>query len=172
MMMGVKKQNARRQQGQAIFEFIVFLPFLLLVLFSVVHIGAAINGSINQQKAVRGYFYNLVEHDSMLPSSNNISDIASRGVKHIGFWALGWQEKQNGESPVAPCYRMPLFGKAANQDSEECETPQDGRDRSQFIRVYTMYGVCGEDYDVNGSEIKHVMSNVHGEISASCSLIK
>ena len=48
---------AAKQQGQALVEFIIFLPFMLMMYTVVITLGDAINGSINQQKATRAYFY-------------------------------------------------------------------------------------------------------------------
>ena len=43
------------RKGQAIFEFIIFLPILLILYGVLVSVSSAINGSINQQKATRGF---------------------------------------------------------------------------------------------------------------------
>ena len=55
--MAAKLSKQERARGQALFEFIVFLPFLLFMLTIMFTVGNAINGSINQQKAVRRYFF-------------------------------------------------------------------------------------------------------------------
>jgi hypothetical protein len=51
------KTKFLNQEGQAVFELLIFLPFLLFLYTIYYTAGNAINGSINQQKAVRGYFY-------------------------------------------------------------------------------------------------------------------
>ncbi|MCY4523174.1 MAG: hypothetical protein OXB84_00400, partial [Halobacteriovoraceae bacterium] len=46
-------------KGQALIELLVFFPFLILLIIAMLKLASAINGSINQQKAVRSYFFYL-----------------------------------------------------------------------------------------------------------------
>ena len=79
--MVAKKRCAQlREEGQALFEFVVFLPFLLFILVLMFTLGNAINGSINQQKAARRYFFYLNKGNSTLPNASNLRRICRRGA--------------------------------------------------------------------------------------------
>lgn len=60
---------------------------------------------------------------------------------------VGWKEKFEGGGnvgdPVQPCYRVSIPLKEAATDV--CEEPYEAEE-SQFIRVGTVYGVCGATY--------------------------
>jgi len=126
-------------EGQALFEFLIFTPLFLGLIALMISISGSINGGINQQKAVRGYFYNILKGNSYVESSFDLK-LLQNSIKTIGFFALGYQEKSMGVVPYAPCYRLHMFGQ---KDGEGCDTPQTGDGKTEFIRVMNMYGVCG-----------------------------
>ena len=131
------------KKGQAIFEMILFLPFLLFMYTIFYTAGNSINGSINQQKALRGYFYQVVKHNSYLINTSDLNAFSS--MKQVGFFSLGWSEKMDGKTPVANCFKFSSLLK--NGSSEECDTNvRDPADTSRFVRIFTMYGVCGPIY--------------------------
>ena len=147
MAADILKQK-RRNQGQALFEFIIFLPFLLFVVTTMFAVGNAINGSINQQKAVRRYFFYIYKGNSTIPTAENLRFLASQGLQKVGAVSVGWKEKtvEEGETgkAVATCYPFStLFGKSEDDD---CEKPSIDEGRSNFIRIYTQFGMCGETY--------------------------
>ncbi|MEI8346210.1 MAG: hypothetical protein WCG27_02000, partial [Pseudomonadota bacterium] len=65
----------KSQQGQSIFEFLIFFPFLLILFFSFSVVGGAINSSINQQKAARGYFFKMTRGNSRIPTAGDIKAV-------------------------------------------------------------------------------------------------
>lgn len=133
------------QKGQAIFELILFLPFLMFLYTIYYTIGNSISGSINQQKAVRGYFYNLVKGNSYLLNSGDVKSFGSKGFKRIGFASVGWANDLVSEQPIAPCFKFSSILK--NGATEECESSErEEGDKSRFIRLFTYYGVCGPAY--------------------------
>ncbi len=141
MTMAAKK--ILKHKGQAMMEFVLFLPFMMMMFLSVLSIGNSINGSINQQKIVRGYFYYRASNYSTIPRPRRDGDEPSTGWQTFGMQIIGWAEDFNGNTPVAPCYKFQLPFADTTEDS--CEkaytTPQ-----TQFIRVQSVYGVCGATY--------------------------
>ena len=136
-------QDSSGEEGQALFELIIFLPLLLVLFAYFVSIGNSINASINQQKAVRGYFYYLLKGNSRAPIVKDLDYIKG---KNFGMAVLGWRESVRGETPVSPCFKLVSFFGEVNP-GETCEEPDVGGGISQFIRVFTAYGVCSENYE-------------------------
>lgn len=137
--------------GQALFEFLAFLP-LILILYSVTLTFAnAINGSINQQKITRGYFYNLIHNDSYLPSTEVLKDLQQNaGVRTVGMFAIGWKlYAENQSEPVAPCYK--IISLSAQTSDETCTPGNIEGDSTQFVRVKTSYGVCSATYHLQNN---------------------
>lgn len=142
MVAEMKKNN----KGQALFEFIIFLPFVVVLFKMFLNIGGAINGSINQQKALRGYYFYLNRGNSYYPDQQTLNvDLPS--FSQVGFLAIGYSERlQSNITPMAPCYKIePFFG----DDFDKClEVPRENK--SQFIKPKTMFGLCGAVF-VNNS---------------------
>ena len=145
------RKNLKDEKGQAIFELIIFLPFLLFLYMIYSTAGDSISASINQQKAVRGYFYSLVRGNSYVNNLSELDQFAGRSVLMVGFSALGWREKSdNGPNGAyAPCFKFSSLLK--NDSTEECDDKSrnqdaDGNGVTHFIRVFTFYGVCGPVY--------------------------
>ena len=92
-----------KEKGQALIEFIIFLPFMLMMFMIVLTLGNAINGSINQQKAVRGYFYYRLQNNSQITRRN----VPSIGTM-MGHYMVGWADYIEGNAPVAPCYKLKM----------------------------------------------------------------
>lgn len=139
----IKKQ---KQKGQSIFEFLVFVPFLLLLLQAFMRVGGAINGSINQQKHLRGYFYYKLKNSSYFPTLSDLSQLGQ--ISQVGYSAFGWNEElvQN-RNPKAPCYKLSSF---FGEPIDTCgELTERASQKSQHIRVYTVYGLCGGVFTLN-----------------------
>jgi hypothetical protein len=163
LMMAAKR---KWQEGQSIFEFVVFLPFMLVLYSILMTVGNSINSSINQQKVVRGYYFNILHGDSSLPSKIYLDSIRanSREIRSTGILAIGWREKNAGgggavQIPQASCYRMlPLSTKEmklkSSGQSETCEASIDintDGPKTHFVRVKTVFGICGETYATIGN---------------------
>lgn len=147
-MVGEMKKLIRNEKGQAIFELILFLPFLVFMVSIFYTIGNSISGSINQQKAVRNYFYFLVKNNSYINTSKELELYATdNGMKSVGFAAIGWREKSISDRvSIAPCFQFSSMLKN-NGSNEECDGAERGEnDTSHFIRLFTFYGVCGPTY--------------------------
>jgi hypothetical protein len=136
----------KNQKGQAIFEMILFLPFLLFLYTIYYTAGNSISGSINQQKAVRGYLYNLIKGNSYIVNLNELKSFSGAGLKKVGFNSVGWNEKlEGGKNSFAPCFKFSSLLK--NGSTEECDSSErEEEDSSRFIRLFTYYGVCGPTY--------------------------
>lgn len=130
------------QKGQALIELIVFLP-LMITLYSVIGgFAGSINGSINQQKATRSYFYYRVQNSSHIPGRK--AGDATFSWNQFGMFYVGWKEKFTGDqNPVMPCYRVSIPFKGSN--GEKCEEPYN-KENTLWVRVGTVYGVCGATY--------------------------
>lgn len=150
MITGAKK--ILKEDGQAIMEFVLFLPFMMMMYFSILSVGNAINGSINQQKAARGYFYYRMGNSSVMPKPRRDGFEPSDGWGTFGMQIMGWAERFQGDSPVAPCFKfqMPL---GEIPDGDACENAYSGN-KTQFIRVQTVYGICGATYKKAGNNQK------------------
>lgn len=145
------QQKFLNQKGQAIFEMILFLPFLMFLYTIYYTAGNSISGSINQQKAVRGYFYALVKGNSYIIPLVELKRFSEGGVTKVGFNSVGWTEHLSGELGLAPCFRFASF--LRNKSTEECEgSKRDGDGVSGFIRLFTFYGVCGPMYTQSASD--------------------
>ena len=145
-----KKTFIQNERGQAVFELVIFIPFLVFLYTIYYTIGNSISGSINQQKAVRGYFYALVRGNSYINSLTDLSELSDNGIKRIGFNAIGWREKSDagGKSAFAPCFKFSSILK--NNTSEECDDgTREDEGKSRLIRVFTFYGVCGPVYSTS-----------------------
>lgn len=148
MIMVVKKKKnifLENEKGQAIFEFVIFLPFLIFIYTAFVNISSSINGSINQQKATRGYLYRILLQDSKAPNRNNLEYLSSQGRNVIGMSSVGWRVKSKGDTQsYGACYKfLSLFGSG---EGEECDDLRVGELQSNFIKVFTFYGVCANTY--------------------------
>jgi len=139
-----KNKLKKFNKGQALFEFIIFAPFFVAFFAIMIEIVGVINGSINQQKATRGFFYRLVKGNSTLPLTDDLNSF-SGSMQEIGAYSIGWQEVSDGKTPVATCYKISKLPGAEYKDT--CEEPSAEPDKpSGFFRVYTMYGVCSNSY--------------------------
>lgn len=145
------KRILRNQKGQAIFELIIFLPFLIFMLSIYYTIGNSLSGSINQQKVVRGYFYALTKNNSYINTGPDIDEFTTKhSFRLVGFSALGWREKSSdgGRKAFGPCFTFPSM--LRNGTTESCDDKERGDSpsgpTSNLIRVFTFYGVCGPVY--------------------------
>ncbi len=149
-----KKNN---QKGQALIELIIFLPMMFTLYAVIGGFANAINGSINQQKVTRAYFYYRLQNNSTIPKP----DIEATHLNwtKFGMFFIGWKDYfAAGTSPVQPCYRISIPLQASEVDKcEEKYTSQ----TSQFIRVGTVYGICGATY-VNVGGSTYLLPNVLG----------
>ena len=143
MIMVVRK--ILNNKGQAVFETMMFLPVLLFFVVYMIKSGNAINASINQQKSTRGYTYYLLKGNS---KAFRITDLAIfTNMQEVGAYMVGFrQAEEDGASSVAPCFMVPKLPWIPSS-SETCSeigsvTPSE----SSYIRVFTLYGVCGEAY--------------------------
>jgi hypothetical protein len=139
-------KKMKNQKGQALIELIVFLP-LMITLYSVIGgLASSINGSINQQKVTRAYFYYRVQNNSTIPGPKS-GDWTT--WKKFGMFFIGWKDYfQNGDTPVMPCYKISIPFKDVPAD--KCEDSYT-ETKTLWVRVGTVYGVCGGTYFFQGT---------------------
>lgn len=151
MITVVKK--IKNQKGQSLFEFLVFMPLLVMLIGVFYSFGSGLNMSINQQKAVRGYFFHLLKGNSYGINFPDLVYLSNAGVKRVGVFSIGWRVKESsgGKQSFGSCFKVSNV--LAKNDGEECEgsdRPTEGS--SRFIRAFTMYGLCGNSFvESNGS---------------------
>ena len=152
-----KKVN-KKNEGQALFEFIFFLPIMVVFLFILFSIGNSINCSINQQKISRSYFYARIKNNSMMPLVESRQEqVKNLSFQSMGMFYIGWKEKfKSGASadgdgdPVAPCYKMNVPTKNYEETCDDYD-----KERINFIRVGTVYGACGATYlNINSEMVR------------------
>lgn len=150
-MMDAKFMNEEKNEsGQALIELIIFLPMMFTIYFLVSGFASAIYGSINQQKITRSYFYFRAQNNSNIPKPDYPDQIYKNWNK-FGMFFIGWKLKFTaGETPVMPCYKVSIPLKPDSRD--KCEEKYSGTS-SQFIRVGTVYGVCGATYGQVGNSV-------------------
>ncbi|MDO9182974.1 MAG: hypothetical protein Q7U04_11230 [Bacteriovorax sp.] len=145
-------QKFLNQNGQALFEMILFLPFLMFLYTIYYTAGNSISGSINQQKAVRGYYYALEKGNSYIVPYTDLKSFRDKGTNKVGFNSVGWNQHlasgSKGEQSFAPCFKFSSFLK--NNSTETCDgSDREAEDMSRFVRLFTFYGVCGPYYTQN-----------------------
>lgn len=163
-MSWIKKVNDTK--GQSLFEFILFLPILTILLILIITVISSINASINQEKATRGYFYYLLKGNSYIPPYEDLKTYQSGSLRNVGLYTIGWREKKQGVISFAPCFKIQQF--LGGTSAEDCDNVLAGEHATNFIRIYTMYGVCGETVVLSDGMIR-INSEANG-YSASCSL--
>ena len=156
-----KEKNLNNEKGQAIFEFILFLPFLILLFTIMSTVGNSINGSINQQKATRAYFFNLTKGNSFVPNRKDLTNYKNVGNFNVGMAGLGWIKRLENRNPVAPCYKLNTFY-GSEDGPESCDEPTTAASTTRFIKVFTYFGLCGESYTAPNSDVFQEASSQKG----------
>lgn len=146
----------KKQGGQAIFELIIFLPILIAMISFFIVIGNAINGSINQQKILRGYFYYYLKGNSRGQTNRDLEEL---GHFRVGMMTLAWAERLDDTAPFSTCYQMSsVFGEIGTP-GEECDDPMSG-EISRYIKPRTAYGICSETFEQenNTYRTQHILT--------------
>ncbi len=144
--MAAKKEKNLGQSGQALFEFFFFIPLFLAVFALCIYLGNAINGAINQQKIARSYLYARLKGNSYAPEPDSRTH---PGWQKFGMYIIGYREKfsAGGTEPVSPCFKVNVpFVRDITQECEDSYTDE----ATNFIRVQTVYGICGATYGNRG----------------------
>lgn len=156
------KSNLRNENGQALFELIVFLPLMIFMLTIIYTIGNSINASINQVKATRRYFYYISKGNSRLPDKSDLQKFLAAGMLQPSMSSVAWTESRDGEKSYSACYKInTLFGADTDDD---CKEPKIEEEKTQFIRIFTAYGVCGEEF-LRNNEIAAYERNAENPVN-------
>ncbi len=152
----------KSQKGQALIELIIFLPLMFMFYAMISGFANSINASINQQKITRGYFYYRVQNNSTMPkpSLNDGNTYSHENWGTFGMFFIGYKDYFINSKPVAPCYKISVPLQAAGND--KCEEPYT-QPTTQFIRVQTVYGICGATYNRNGQYVLPVPDFLGGD---------
>ena len=146
---------------------VVFFPLLALLFFYFLNVTASINGAINQQKITRAYFFARLKNNSLYPFSH---DVISSDWSYAGMSFIGWSEKfNNNDEPLMPCYlaKVPFF----STQETACSNQYSGK-ATNYIRVGTVFGLCGSSYQKLGQEyIRGIVNDPQDVISwQSCTI--
>ncbi len=153
-----RDQIQKNEEGQAVFELLVFLPVFLFLFVIVYNIGNSINIAINQQKVTRRYFYYAQRGNSFLPRMSILQEWKNGGkITYSGLAMMGYRDYLVGDSPVSYCFQFPGFMSGATD--ETCEEPITGERQTSFIRIMSAYGLCGETYRLSNNMWIHEHSN-------------
>jgi hypothetical protein len=136
------------EKGQAFFEMIMFVPFMLFLFTLIVTFGNSVNGAINQNKLLRGFFYTTTRNNSYGHTLKTLTDLQGFGMDSSGLHNLAFAEDSEGNNRFASCYRINRFFGGRNE--EECKDRTSGAEESAYIRVFTYYGLCGANWRYNG----------------------
>ena len=165
------KEIINNDEGQALFEMFIFLPLLISVYAFILVVGNAINASINQQKITRSYFYYRLQNDPTLPKKIPSAN-PHLGWRFFGSSIMGWRDYLEGDTPVAPCYKITL--PLDIEDEDACDKTYKNFATS-FIRIQTVYGVCGTSYsNLSGKIYRSPREGLH-ELSGGtypCTLVQ
>jgi hypothetical protein len=145
MLMNKKlRKIIQQEKGQSLIEFVLFLPFMLMIYSVIINVSGAINASLNQQKVTRSYFYYTLQNNSMFPGPSREGGDPTQNWQYFGMRILGWSTQLIDSKPVAPCFK---FNIALGESSgDACEDPYSGKS-TQYIRVGTVYGACGATFE-------------------------
>ena len=159
---------SKNEEGQAIFEMLVFLPLFIFLFTIIFNVGSAINVSINQQKSTRRYLYYLAKGNSFLPQQQNMQRYLRNGpYTRVGMSFIGLRQREINKQSAGSCFKFSSF--ITGDSDEECEEPPDKSDipvSTNFIRVFTGYGICGDTFKLIDSPHPHwesVFANQPGE---------
>jgi hypothetical protein len=146
-------KNLKAQRGQALIELIIFLP-LIVTLYSVIAgFANSINGSINQQKISRAYFYNRIQNNSTIPGPRLVGE-SYESWSQFGMFYIGWKDYFKGQgNPVMPCYKVSIPFK--NGPDDKCEE-QYTDTKTLWVRVGTIYGICGATYSFKDRQVHYL----------------
>lgn len=139
--MAAKKQQIERnnERGQALIEFILLIPIVLLFVWYLVHVNVAINKSIVGQKHVRSQLFLKMFNHRSGPMFSEFSQ-TKRSHFYIG---VSDAVVAGDVRPVAPSEIIgvgpsPKLGKGMNDEPGE---PAANSPR-QRVRVRTVFGIC------------------------------
>jgi hypothetical protein len=156
----VRNKSEKLDSGQAIVEFIAFVPFLLIFYTLFTNISGSINGAINQQKITRGYYYKIDKGNSYFPSKQHLNRVGIREFSKAEYFAVGWMEELQDNRPKATCYKIQQF---INAPVDTCDEPADvAQAKTQFVKPYTVYGICGVSFTKNDGLFRHSWENATG----------
>ena len=139
------------ESGQSVFEFVIFIPFILYIVAVMMNAGNAINASINQQKATRGYAFRLLSGNSNVPTVTDLDIANGAGLVKTSTYIIGWGASKEGDVYHGACYKFPSMPGDGLSDSEDCKNPIPGQTKTAYVRAYTFFGICGESYVKEGA---------------------
>lgn len=157
----------KTQKGQALIELIIFLPLMITIYSVIGGFASSINGSINQQKITRAYFYYRVQNNSTIPGPTANTQFDQ--WKQFGMFFIGWRDyfKDGSTAPVMPCYKISIPFKEA--PSDKCEDKYTDP-KTLWVRVGTVYGICGQTYLHQNGSVYYLPDLIGGDFKQTIDL--
>ena len=93
------------------------------------------------------YFDESNPLQNLISNVNNLDLEFYSNLDQVGAFMIGYRQKEGtGDTSIAPCFSVPRLPWIP-ASAETCESASGiaGPD-SAYIRVFTFYGVCGENY--------------------------
>lgn len=137
----LRPKRKHKQRGQALIEFIMSVPLILIFIWYMVHVNVAINKSIVSQVSVRSWLFVKLFNHSWGPVQTDM-DRTSRSSFTLGV-AKDVVPEVFDDSPDAPIERLGL-GLSPRENSKADNSPGEpqGGNFRQDIRVRTAFGIC------------------------------
>lgn len=137
----IMDRTRSKQSGQALVEFVVMFPVILVLIWYLVKVNMAINSSVVAQKAVRSQlFLKLLNHADGPVDNEYRNNPRKRSVFYMGVAGQPVVDRAANPAPVVELgvgiRPRPIPG--ARDDAGEIGSTQ-GR---QNVRIRTIFGIC------------------------------
>ncbi|MDH4466551.1 MAG: pilus assembly protein [Bacteriovoracaceae bacterium] len=145
-----EKKIIDNENGQALIELVVLFPLFIMMFGFLINVGNSINVAINQQKVTRAYFYAYAKSNSMFPLNDSFyPDSPLSQWTQFSMSFIGWRErfKSGTQLPRLACVRLKIPYLPIKETT--CESYQ--QEKTEFIRIGTVYGLCGATYTRAGA---------------------
>lgn len=162
------KDIFNNEEGQALFEAMIFIPILLYLVVMMITIGNSINTAINHNKAARTYTFYIMRGNSDAVGKFDINRLNGT-LSELGNFMIGWSDEMGGaggESPIAPTFQIPTlpWAPAAEENCQDRGDPED----TTCIKVFTLFGVCGETFNKTGDALFRNTDPGIATLNSSC----
>lgn len=139
--MAVKGPMLENEDGQSVIEFLLFLPLMVLMVFTTLRVNTAIQMSIVNQKYARAQTLILANHAAYYPRAQLRNEDGNFfGAKNVDQMVLGVSDNKatEGYEPEASIVEITRKGKAFGNNDDQTE---DHKERGK-IRIRNSVTLC------------------------------
>lgn len=132
-------KKIRKEEGQALVEFLMLIPIVMAFLWYLIHVSYAINKSIVGQKHARSQLFLKLFNHRAGPIQRD-ADSSDRAMFFIG---VAGNVVQSQSVPMAPVETLGIGPVPKKMDTAD-DDPGEAKPNSmrQNIRVRTVFGIC------------------------------